>query len=113
MLPRNRTIGPPSSPLVFLVTDELQALSVLIFKIEHGLAEALLSSFLRNNVRFQSILPEWYRFSWNGEGSVRGLAGTLAPARSTRPWEERENSSRLSYLVAEIDVICTGAAIIY
>src|SRR5438132_4633308 len=89
MLPRNRTIGPPSSPLVFLVTDQLQALSVLIFKIEHGLAEALLSSFLRNTVRFQSILPEWYRFLWNGEGSVCGLPRALETPRLTGPWEER------------------------
>src|SRR5438105_14697763 len=35
MLPRTRTIGPPSSPLVFLVTDKLQAMPVLIFKLEH------------------------------------------------------------------------------
>src|SRR5437667_12786911 len=89
MLPRNRTIGPPSSPLVFLVTDELQALSVLIFKREHGLAEALLSSFLRNTVRFQSILPEWYRFLWNGEGSVCSLPRALETPRLTGPWEER------------------------
>src|SRR5881396_1969157 len=85
MLPRNRTMGPPSSPLVFLVTDQLQALSVLIFKRKHSLPEALPSSFLRNTVRFQTILPIRYRFSWNGEGSVCGLAGTLATSRLTGP----------------------------
>src|SRR2546425_5281526 len=89
MLPRNRTMGPPSSPLVFLVTDQLQALSVLIFKREHGPAEALPSSFLRNTKRFQSILPIRYRFSWNGEGSLCSLPGTPETPRLTGPWEER------------------------
>src|SRR5213592_1019231 len=112
MLPRNRTMGPPSSPLVFLVTHQLQALSVLIFKRKHSLPEALPSSFLRNTVRFQTILPIRYRFSWNGEGSVCGLPGALATSRLTSPWEESQNSSGAPYLIPEVDMVSAGVIIV-
>ena len=40
------------------------------------------------------------------------MASSLTTSRLTRPWEERQNSSRVSYLVAEIDMIRAGVVIV-
>src|SRR5215210_5676564 len=86
--------------------NELTHKSIVILECDHALVLVARDRVIEFHLLLdQTLDPESDRAGQNGKGSNGYLASTLSTAASIRPGEECENASRISLLVAEIEVI--------